>query len=78
MGMPQAVTHQQFCFCHFLAKMATRNEAVDAQGGAASAEEARKNANADASRLRVELTSLIAERDSLTQDLAASQKEVQQ
>ncbi|KAK9832155.1 hypothetical protein WJX74_000861 [Apatococcus lobatus] len=70
-------------WCEDMAALRGKVAALDsqvqaAQGSAATAEEARQNANSDASRLRAELTSLSAERDSLTQDLTASQKEVQQ
>ena len=51
---------------------------VNAQGSLAAAEVARQNANADASRLRADLATLTAERDSLAHDLIAFQKEVQQ
>lgn len=51
---------------------------MNAQGSTSAAEEARQNANVDASRLRADLATLTAERDSLAHDLIASQKEVQQ
>ena len=55
-----------------------QGDPVNAQGSTSAAEEARQNANSDASRLRTALGSLGAERDGLAQDLAAAQREVQQ